>query len=107
MTVTLAFLKLTTRNMSMAMTMSSIRPNRVEVVTSVQCQMRWTQEQSIEIDKLPNEQVSYVSLVAIAFNENVTSASQFLECMRRIKQIEGALGRKTLENEVHMDTVLC
>ena len=34
MTVPLVFLILTTRNKIMDMTMSSIRPNRVEVVTS-------------------------------------------------------------------------
>jgi len=31
----------------MYMTMSSIRPNRVEVVTSVQRRRRWTQEQKL------------------------------------------------------------
>jgi hypothetical protein len=35
----------------MDMTMSSIRPNRVEVVTSVQRRRRWTPEQKLEIVK--------------------------------------------------------
>jgi transposase len=35
----------------MDMTMSSIRPNRVEVVTSVQRRRRWTPEQKPEIVK--------------------------------------------------------
>ena len=42
MTVPSVFLKLTTRNKTMDMTMSLIRPNRVEVVTSVQRRRRWT-----------------------------------------------------------------
>ena len=48
----------------MDMTMSSIRPNRVEVVTSVQRRRRWTPEQKLEIVKQTNEPGSYVSLVA-------------------------------------------
>ncbi len=46
------------------MTMSSIRPNRVEVVTSVQRRRRWTPEQKLEIVKQTNEPGSSVSLVA-------------------------------------------
>ena len=48
----------------MDMTMSSIRPNRVEVVTSVQRRRRWTPEQKLEIVKQANEPGSSVSLVA-------------------------------------------
>ena len=48
----------------MDMTMSSIRPNRVEVVTSVQRCRRWTPEQKLEIVKQTNEPGSSVSLVA-------------------------------------------
>ena len=48
----------------MDMTMSSIRPNRVEVVTSVQRHRRWTSEQKLEIVKQTNEPGSSVSLVA-------------------------------------------
>ena len=48
----------------MDMTMSSIRPNRVEVVTSVQRRRRWTPEQKLEIVKQTNEPGSSVSLVA-------------------------------------------
>jgi hypothetical protein len=64
MTVPSVFLKLTTRNTTMDMTMSSIRPNRVEVVTSVQRRRRWTPEQKLEIVKQTNEPGSSVSLVA-------------------------------------------
>jgi transposase len=49
--------------MTMDMTMSSIRPNRVEVVTTVQHRRRWTPEQKLEIVKQTNEPGSSVSLV--------------------------------------------
>ena len=108
----------------MDMTTSSIRPNRVEVVTSVQRRRRWTPEQKLEIVKQTNEPGSSVSLVArqhgltaaqlfqwrkaylegslvaVGANETVVPASELQEAMRRIKQLEGALGRKTLENEI-------
>ena len=113
----------------MDMTMSSIRPNRVEVVTSVQRRWRWTPEQKLEIVKQTNEPGSSVSLVArqvgltaaqlfqwrkaylegslvaVGANETVVPASELQEAMRRIKQLEGALGRKTLENEILKEAV--
>ena len=46
------------------MTTSSIRPNLVEVVTSVQRRRCWTPEQKLEIVKQTNEPGSSVSLVA-------------------------------------------
>jgi transposase len=108
----------------MDMTMSSKRPNRVEVVTSFQRRRRRTPEQKLEIVKQTNEAGSSVSLVArqhgltaaqlfqwrkaylegslvaVGANETVFPASELQEAMRRIKQLEGALGRKTLENEI-------
>ncbi len=111
------------------MTMSSIRPNLVEVVTSVQRRRRWTPEQKLEIVKQANEPGSSVSLVAhqhgltvaqlfqwrkaylegslvaVGANETVVPASELQEAMRRIKQLEGALGRKTLENEILKEAV--
>ena len=48
----------------MDMTMSLIRPNRVEVVTSVKRRRRWTPEQKLETVKQANEPGSSVSLVA-------------------------------------------
>jgi len=115
----------------MDMTMSSIRPNRVEVVTSVQRRRRWTPEQKLEIVKQTNETGSSVSLVArehgltaaqlfqwrkaylegggslvaVGANETVVPASELQEAMKRIKQLEGALGRKTLENEILKEAV--
>jgi len=108
----------------MDMTMSSATPTRVEVVTSVQRRRRWTPEQKLEIVKQTNEPGSSVSmvarqfgitaaqlfqwrkaylqgsLIAIGANETVVPAFELQEAMRRIKQLEGALGRKTLENEI-------
>jgi transposase len=40
------------------------------------------------------------SLMAVGAKETVVPASELQEAMRRIKQLEGALGRKTLENEI-------
>jgi transposase len=45
------------------------------------------------------------SLVAVGANETVLPASELQEAMRRIKQLEGALGRKTLENEILKEAV--
>jgi transposase len=113
----------------MDMTMSSATPSRVEVVTSVQRRRRWTPEQKLEIVKQTNEPGSSVSMVARQFgisaaqlfqwrkaylqgslmavgaNENVVPASELQEAMRRIKQLEGALSRKTLENEILKEAV--
>ena len=100
--------------------MSSIRPSRVEVVTSVQRRRRWTPEQKLEIMKQTNEPGSSVSLVArvhglsaaqlfqwhkaymegslvaVGANESVVPAADLQDAMRRIKQLEGALGEKIL-----------
>ena len=113
----------------MDMTMSSATPTRVEVVTSVQRRRRWTPEQKLEIVKQTNEPGSTVymvarqfgisaaqlfqwrkaylqgSLMAVGANETVVPASELQEAMRRIKQLEGALGRKTLENEILKEAV--
>ena len=95
----------------MDMTMSSAKPTRVEVVTSVQRRRRWTPEQKLEIVKQTNEPGSSVSMVARQFgitaaqlfqwrkaylqgslmavgaNETVVPASELQEAMRRIKQV--------------------
>ena len=113
----------------MDMTMSSATPSRVEVVTSVQRRRRWTPEQKLEIVKQTNEPGNSVStvarqfgitaaqlfqwrkaylqgsLMAVGANETVVPASELQEAMRRIKQLEGALGRKTLENEILKEAV--
>ena len=113
----------------MGMTMSSIRPNGVEVVTSVHRRRRWTPEQKLEIVKQTNESGSSVSLLArqhglhaaqlflwrkaylegslVAVGANETAAPDFelQEAMIRIKQLEGTLGCKTLENEILKEDV--
>jgi transposase len=110
--------------MTMDMNMSSIRPNRVEVVTGVQRRRQMSAQQKLEIVKQTNEASSSVSLiarqhgltaaqlfqwrkaylegslVAVGANETVAPTYEFQKAMRRIKQLEGALGRKTLENEI-------
>ena len=45
------------------------------------------------------------SLMAVGANETVVPASELQDAMRRIKQLEGALGRKTLENEILKEAV--
>jgi transposase len=64
MTVSSVFFKLRNRNTTLDLTMPSIRPNRVEVVTCVQRRRRWSPEQKLEIVKQTNEPGSSVSLVA-------------------------------------------
>lgn len=55
----------------MDMTMSSVTPNRVEVVTSVQRRRRWTPEQKLEIVQQTNEPGSSVSMAARQFGITV------------------------------------
>ena len=43
--------------------------------------------------------------MAVGANESVVPASDLQDAMRRIKQLEGALGRKTLENEIIKEAV--
>ena len=45
------------------------------------------------------------SLVDVGANETVVPSSDLQDAMRRIKQLEGALGRKTLENEILKEAV--
>ena len=45
------------------------------------------------------------SLVAVGANEPVVPASELQEALRRVKQLEAALGRKTLENEILKEAV--
>ncbi len=44
-------------------------------------------------------------MVAVGANETVVTASELQEAVRRIKQLEGALGCKTLENEILKEAV--
>jgi transposase len=45
------------------------------------------------------------SLVAVGASEPVVPASEMAEALKRIKQLEAALGRKTLENEILKEAV--
>lgn len=45
------------------------------------------------------------SLVAVGSNEPVVPASELQDAHKRIKQLEAALGRKTLENEILKEAV--
>jgi transposase len=45
------------------------------------------------------------SLVAVGANEPVVPASDLQDAMKRIKQVEAALGRKTLENDILKEAV--
>jgi transposase len=44
-------------------------------------------------------------LSALGANESVVAASELQEAQRRIKQLEQALGRKTLENDILREAV--
>lgn len=111
-------------------TMSSDgKPNRVEVITGVQRRRRWTPEEKLALVQqtyVDSNSVSLVareadiaasqlfqwrkayadgSLVAVGANEPVVPASEMKEALKRIKQLEAALGRKTLENEILKEAV--
>jgi transposase len=43
--------------------------------------------------------------MAVCAKETVVQASELQEAIRRIKQLEGALGRKSLENEILNESV--
>ncbi len=109
--------------------MPSGRRQEVEVITGVQRRRRWTPEQKLEWVRRtmePGMSVSLVareagitasqlfqwrkaytegSLVAVGANEPVVPASELQEALRRVKQLEAALGRKTLENEILKEAV--
>jgi transposase len=105
------------------------RKSEVEVITGVQRRRRWTPQEKLEwVRKTmePGMSVSLVarqagitasqlfqwrkaytegSLVAVGANEQVVPASELQEAMKRIKQLEAALGRKTLENDILKEAV--
>jgi transposase len=110
--------------------MSSIDNTRpIEVITTVQKRRRWTTEEKIQLVRQSMEPGYTVSLVArqagvcasqlftwkrlylegglfaVGVNESVVAASELKEAHNRIKQLERALGRKTLENEILKEAV--
>jgi len=114
----------------MSITMSSMNNNRpIEVITSVQRRRRWTTQEKIQMVRRAMDPGMSVSLVArevgiassqlftwkrlylegglsaVGANETVVAASELKEAMQRIKQLERALGRKTLENDILREAV--
>ena len=113
----------------MSTTMSSERETRIEVISSVQRRRRWTAAEKLDLVKRclePGKTVSFVAreagvaasqlfqwrkayveggLVAVGSNEQVVPASELQEAVKRIKLLEAALGRKTLENEILKEAV--
>jgi transposase len=109
--------------------MSSGRDTRIEVISKIQRRRRWTIQEKLELVKRsfePGMTVSYVAreagvaasqlfqwrkayveggLVAVGSNEQVVPASELQDAVKRIKQLEAALGRKTLENEILKEAV--
>ena len=114
----------------MSITMSSMNNNRpIEVITSVQRRRRWTTQEKIQMVRRAMDPGMSVSLVArevgiassqlftwkrlylegglsaVGANEIVVAASDLKEAVQRIKQLERALGRKTLENDILREAV--
>jgi len=113
----------------MSTTMSSERETRIEVISSVQRRRRWSAAEKLDLVKRslePGKTVSFVAreagvaasqlfqwrkayveggLVAVGSNEQVVPASELQEAVKRIKLLEAALGRKTLENEILKEAV--
>ena len=114
----------------MSITMSSMNNNRpIEVITSVQRRRRWTTQEKIQMVRRAMDPGMSVSLVArevgiassqlftwkrlylegglsaVGANETVVAASELKEAVQRIKQLERALGRKTLENDILREAV--
>lgn len=101
----------------------------IEVFSGIQRRRRWTPFEKLEMVKQtyePGKSVSYVarehdvqvsqlftwrkayetgSLVAVGSGEEVVPASEFHDAIKRIKLLEAALGRKTLENEILKEAV--
>jgi transposase len=108
---------------------SSTNTDRVEVITGVQRRRRWSPDEKLALVQQtfePGKSVSLVarqagvsasqlfqwrkaytegSLVAVGANEPVVPASQMQDALKRIRQLEAALGRKTLENEILKEAV--
>jgi len=113
----------------MSMTMSNTDRSTVEVITGIERRRRWTREEKLALihqSMEPGQSVSLVarqagvaasqlfewrrlyregSLIAVGANESVVAASELQEAMKRIKLLERALGRKTLENEILKEAV--
>ena len=103
--------------------------SNLEVITSVQRRRRWAVEEKISWVRRSMEPGMTISIAAreagvapsqlftwrrlylegglsaVGANESVVAASELQEAQRRIKQLEQALGRKTLENDILREAV--
>lgn len=102
---------------------------RIEVVTSVQRRRRWSIDEklrAVEESSVPGMTVSFVARkygispsqlfcwrklmaeggrVAVGADDAVVSAQEQRELKRRIRELERALGRKTLEVEILKEAI--
>ena len=115
--------------MPMSDTESNNKPQRVEVITSVQRRRRWSVAEKIRIVQECEQagmSVSYVArkydiapnllfrwrrlmreggLSAIQANEQVVGASEVKRLKHRIRELERLLGKKTMEAEILKDAI--
>jgi transposase len=102
---------------------------RIEVVTSVQRRRRWSIDEklrAVEESSIPGMTVSFIARkygispsqlfrwrklmaeggrVAVGADDAVVSAQEQRELKRRIRELERALGRKTLEVEILKEAI--
>ena len=103
---------------------ASVRPSRVEVITSVQRRRRWSAAEKVRLVEetmQPGMSVSYIArragvapsllfnwrrrmleggLSAVQADEEVVGSSRVRELERRVREWERLLGRKTMEAEI-------
>jgi transposase len=103
---------------------ASVRPSRVEVITSVQRRRRWSAAEKVRLVEetmQPGMSVSYIArragvapsllfnwrrrmleggLSAVQADEEVVGSSRVRELERRVRELERLLGRKTMEAEI-------
>lgn len=105
------------------------RPERVEVITSVQRRRRWSTEEKVRIVEetyLPGNSVSIVArrhgiagnqlftwrrlmaqgaFTAAGAGEEVVPASECRAAQQQIRELQRLLGKKTMENEILREAV--
>ncbi len=105
------------------------RPERVEVITSVQRRRRWSTEEKVRIVEetyLPGNSVSIVArrhgiagnqlftwrrlmaqgaFTAAGAGEEVVPASEYRAAQQQIRELQRLLGKKTMENEILREAV--
>ena len=105
------------------------RPERVEVITSVQRRRRWSTEEKVRIVEetyLPGNSVSIIArrhgiagnqlftwrrlmaqgaFTAAGAGEEVVPASEYRAAQQQIRELQRLLGKKTMENEILREAV--